>query len=108
MWNWSLSPDGKLFAAVKYSTEQSTVQLVPVSGGPRREIKVKEWNAITSIDWAADSRGFFISSNPTGHFAVSGFGRERPPPLEYEETLLGELGNSFARWKALGDLGPDG
>jgi eukaryotic-like serine/threonine-protein kinase len=67
VWNWSLSPDGKLFAAVKYSTGQSTVELVPTSGGPRREINVKEWGAISSIDWAADSHGFFISSNPTGH-----------------------------------------
>jgi serine/threonine protein kinase len=67
VWNWSLSSDGKLFAAVKYSTGRSTVQLLPISGGPRREIIVKEWNAISSIDWAADSRGLFISSNPTGH-----------------------------------------
>jgi eukaryotic-like serine/threonine-protein kinase len=67
VWNWSLSPDGKMVAAVKYSTGQSTVQLLPVSGGPRREIIVKEWSAISSIDWSADSRGFFISSNPTGH-----------------------------------------
>jgi hypothetical protein len=67
VWNWSLSPDGKLFAAVKYSTGQNVVQLLPISGGSRRQIVVKEWNAISSIDWAADSRGFFISSNPTGH-----------------------------------------
>ena len=67
VWNWSLSPDGKLFAAVKYSTGQSMVQLLPISGGPHREIIVKQWTAISSIDWAADSRGLFISSNPTGH-----------------------------------------
>jgi len=67
VWNWSLSPDGKTFAAVQYSTGQNVVQLVPTSGRPRREITVKEWNGISSIDWSADSRGFFITSNPTGH-----------------------------------------
>jgi hypothetical protein len=29
------------------------------------EITVKDWNSFTSLDWAADGKGFFISSNPT-------------------------------------------
>jgi hypothetical protein len=27
---------------------------------------VKNWSGFTSIDWAADSKGFFVASNPAG------------------------------------------
>jgi serine/threonine protein kinase len=35
-------------------------------GRPAREITVRNWNNFMSIDWSADGKGFFISSNPTG------------------------------------------
>jgi hypothetical protein len=27
---------------------------------------VKNWNGFTSVDWAADSKGLFVTSNPAG------------------------------------------
>jgi Tol biopolymer transport system component len=65
-WNWGLSPDGTLIAAVQVGATQHQIRLVSLVGQPAREITVKDWNNFMSIDWAADGKGFFISSNPTG------------------------------------------
>jgi len=65
-WNWGLSPDGTLIAAVQIGATQNQIRLVSLAGHPAREIIVKSWNNFMSLDWAADGKGFFISSNPTG------------------------------------------
>jgi serine/threonine protein kinase len=65
-WNWGLSPDGTLIAAVHIGATQHQIRLVSLAGQPSREITVKDWNNFMSLDWAADGKGFFISSNPTG------------------------------------------
>jgi serine/threonine protein kinase len=65
-WSWSLSPDGKLIAMFKDGLEDNRVQLLSVGDGSSREIAVKDWSRFTSVDWAADSQGLFITSNPTG------------------------------------------
>jgi len=64
-WNWSLSPDGKLIA-VGSPVDVNRIRLLSLSGQPPRDIFVKGWRALTSIDWAADSKGLFVTSNPTG------------------------------------------
>jgi Tol biopolymer transport system component len=69
-WNWGLSPDGTVIAAVELSAIKHQIQLVSLLGQPTREITVKNWNNFMSIDWAADGKGFFISSNPTGRLAT--------------------------------------
>jgi eukaryotic-like serine/threonine-protein kinase len=65
-WNWGLSPDGTLIAAVQIGATQHQIRLISLAGQPAREITVKNWNNFMSLDWAADGKGFFISSNPTG------------------------------------------
>jgi serine/threonine protein kinase len=65
-WSWSLSPDGKWLATFRNGLEDNRVQLVSVADGSSREVAVKDWNRFTSVDWAADSKGLFITSNPTG------------------------------------------
>jgi serine/threonine protein kinase len=65
-WNWGLSPDGTVIAAVQIGPTKHQIRLVSLAGQPPREITVKNWNNFMSIDWAADGKGFFISSNPTG------------------------------------------
>jgi serine/threonine protein kinase len=65
-WNWGLSPDGTLLAAVQIGASQHQIRLISIAGQPAREITVKNWNNFMSVDWAADGKGFFISSNPTG------------------------------------------
>jgi serine/threonine protein kinase len=65
-WNWGLSPDGTLIAAVQIGATQNQIRLISLTGQPARELTVKNWNNFMSLDWAADGKGFFISSNPTG------------------------------------------
>jgi Tol biopolymer transport system component/DNA-binding winged helix-turn-helix (wHTH) protein len=65
-WNWGLSPDGRSIAAVTFGAENNRVHLIPVSGGPIRELVVKNGSGFNAVDWAADSKGLFLSSNPTG------------------------------------------
>jgi eukaryotic-like serine/threonine-protein kinase len=69
-WNWSLSPDGTWIALNTFSADNNRIRLMSLSGQPTREITVKDWNSFTSIDWAADEKGFFISSNPTGRLST--------------------------------------
>jgi eukaryotic-like serine/threonine-protein kinase len=62
--NWGLSPDGKLIA-VTQSTDKR-IRLLSIAGQPTRDIVLKNWSSFTSVDWAADSKGLFVTSNPTG------------------------------------------
>jgi hypothetical protein len=39
-----------------------SVSQVPRGGRDQREIQVKGWNDLNHIDWAADGKGFYVSS----------------------------------------------
>jgi eukaryotic-like serine/threonine-protein kinase len=69
-WNWGLSPDGNSIAVVTISATDNRIRLISLSGSPTLEITVKDWNSFTSLDWAADGKGFFLSSNPTGRLST--------------------------------------
>jgi eukaryotic-like serine/threonine-protein kinase len=69
-WNSGLSPDGTSIAVVTFSANDNRIRLISLSGKPTREITVRDWNSFTSLDWAADGKGFFISSNPTGRLST--------------------------------------
>jgi Tol biopolymer transport system component len=61
--NWSLSPDGKLIAVTKSGDKR--IRLLSIAGQPTREVVLKNWSVFSSVDWAADSKGLFVTSNPT-------------------------------------------
>jgi serine/threonine protein kinase len=84
-WNWSLSPDGTFIAAGTFSASDNRIRLISLSGQLKREIAVKDWNSFTSLDWAADGKGFFVSSNPTGRLST----------LLYVDLL----GNAHSLWQ---------
>lgn len=65
-WGWGLSPDGKSIAGSTFGATNNRIRLLSLVGHPTREITVKNWSGFNSLDWAADSKGFFISSNPAG------------------------------------------
>jgi len=65
LYNWSLSPDGAWLALVDVSTV-GRIRLLPVAGGAERALDIQNWSGLTSVDWAADSKGLFVSSNATG------------------------------------------
>jgi Tol biopolymer transport system component len=69
-WGSGLSPDGTTIAAVAVSPSDNRIRLISLSGRPTREITVKNWNSFTSLDWSADGKGFFVSSNPTGRLST--------------------------------------
>jgi Tol biopolymer transport system component len=62
--NWSLSPDGKLIAVTNSGDKR--IRLLSIAGQPTREIVLKSWSAFSSVDWTADSKGLFVTSNATG------------------------------------------
>jgi serine/threonine protein kinase len=63
---WGLSPDGTSIAAITFGSDDHRIRLLSLSGQPTRELAVKNWNGFTSVDWAADSKGLFVTSNPAG------------------------------------------
>jgi Tol biopolymer transport system component len=62
--NSGLSPDGKVLAITK--SGENRIRLLSLSGEPARELVLKNWNTFSSVDWAVDSKGLFVTSNPTG------------------------------------------
>ena len=84
-WNWSLSPDGTLLALVAFGVNDSRVRLLSLSGAPAREITVKDWNSFTTVDWAADGKGLFVTSSTSG----------RTSTLLY----LDLMGNAHSLWQ---------
>ena len=91
--NFSFSPDGTVIAAVELSAIKHQIQLVSLSGQPTRVITVKDWNNFMSVDWAADSKGFFVSSNPTGRWATLLY-----VDLAGNTTSLQKVKNFSASW----------
>jgi Tol biopolymer transport system component len=65
IYNWSLSPDGTWLAVVDLNSG-GHIRLLPVAGGVERVLDIKNWSSFISVDWAADSKALFVSSNPTG------------------------------------------
>ena len=62
--NSALSPDGKLIAVT--NTDENRIRLLSTTGQAAGEIIPKNRSALFSVDWAADSKGLFVTSNPTG------------------------------------------
>jgi Tol biopolymer transport system component/DNA-binding winged helix-turn-helix (wHTH) protein len=65
-WIWGFSPDATSIAALKFGATENRIRLLSLSGQPAREMVVKDWSGFTSLDWAADSKGLFVTSNPAG------------------------------------------
>jgi Tol biopolymer transport system component len=57
---WDLSPDGTQIAILRYS--EGRIHILYLDGNQRQEIGAKGWNGFLSVNWAADGRGFFVSS----------------------------------------------
>jgi eukaryotic-like serine/threonine-protein kinase len=64
LWNWGLSPDGTTIAVTKAGDER--ILLLSLAGEAPRELQLKGLKSISSLDWSADSKGMFISSNSSG------------------------------------------
>jgi eukaryotic-like serine/threonine-protein kinase len=62
VYGWDLSRDGSLVAFAQLETrEEGHLQILPLAGGPAREINVKGWQGLMTLRWAADGKGLFVS-----------------------------------------------
>lgn len=60
--NWNLSPDGLLLAMYAPDSHEGRIRLFSLRDKSTRELLVKGWSGLSSLDWAADSRSFFVSA----------------------------------------------
>jgi Tol biopolymer transport system component/tRNA A-37 threonylcarbamoyl transferase component Bud32 len=58
-YGFDLSPDGSRLAV--HNREQNHIRILFVDGRPTRDVQVKGWAALGTLDWSADGKGFFCS-----------------------------------------------
>jgi eukaryotic-like serine/threonine-protein kinase len=59
-YHWDLSPDGTRIALLRHRDDR--VQILSLNGVAPRQIFSKEWKTLSSVFWAADGKGLFVSS----------------------------------------------
>jgi Tol biopolymer transport system component len=62
IYSWDLSPDGSHVAIVNAGDHEGHIRILPITGGAVRDLTVKGWGALHSLDWAADGKGFFAGT----------------------------------------------
>ncbi len=66
IYNWMPSPDGSSIAFMAYSPVEGVIRIISLKGEPERDITVKGGAGFNSVDWAADGKSLFVSSqSPT-------------------------------------------
>jgi Tol biopolymer transport system component len=64
--NWMPSPDGARLAFSEFNILEGRIRLLSLRGDPDRDIVVKGWAGFNAVDWAADGKSLFVSSqSPT-------------------------------------------
>jgi hypothetical protein len=60
-WQFSaaLSPDGSTFALARRGERDIQIRLLSLTGGPDREITVRDWPNVSGLDWASDGKGLY-------------------------------------------------
>ena len=63
----AVSPDGSLIAMTKGLSPESRIRILSSTGDPERDVVVNGWSGVSSVNWQADGRGFFVSApSPSG------------------------------------------
>ena len=62
---WALSPDGTVVAFSEWGLDDNRVLLIPLAGGPTRKVELKGYFRLSSLEWATDSKSFFMGSDGT-------------------------------------------
>ena len=60
--NDALSPDGSMLALARGDEPEIRVRLLSLTGGSDREITVKNWPNIGSMEWSPDGKGLYCGS----------------------------------------------
>jgi Tol biopolymer transport system component/DNA-binding winged helix-turn-helix (wHTH) protein len=113
LYNWTLSPDGSTLALAKKHRlpGAADIRLLPVAGGKERVLTLRDWTAISSLDWAAEGRSIWvIASSPSGTqtlLNVDLHGKAKPVLQETEKGLGWAIpspdGRHVAIWEASGN-----
>ena len=65
IYSFGLSPDASRLAVEKIN--EGRIRILSLDGSAPRDVKVKGWASLNSLDWATDGKGFFASSqSPQG------------------------------------------
>jgi hypothetical protein len=110
--NWTLSPDGRTLATTGKGVDpkEPAIRLFLLRDETERSIAVPGWAAISSLDWAADSKSLWVtgyaSAGTKTLVNVSITGRIRPMLEEKTMTMGWAIpspdGKHLALWKASG------
>jgi hypothetical protein len=57
-----LSPDGKSIAFISLNMLAGKIRVISLLDGSNHDIDVKGWNSLNHVNWAADGRGWYVSS----------------------------------------------
>jgi DNA-binding winged helix-turn-helix (wHTH) protein/Tol biopolymer transport system component len=68
--NHALSPDGSTLALAKEESAEIHIRLLSLTGGSDREIRVKGWSNIASMEWSADGKGLYCGSESSSGGAL--------------------------------------
>jgi len=60
--NLDLSPDGKSIAFISLNMFAGKIRVISLLDGSQRDVDVKGWNSLNHINWAADGKGWYVSS----------------------------------------------
>jgi len=111
-YNWTLSPNGKQLALSKAIRvpRDSVIRLISLSGGTERVIPIRESAAVGAIDWAADGRSFWVSTQlPGGIHALANIDLQGnlKPLLQDSKPYIGWAipsrdGKRLAMWRSTG------
>jgi hypothetical protein len=64
--NWMPSADGARFALTEFNILEGRIRLLSLRGDPDRDVVVKGWAGFNAVNWAADGKSLFVSSqSPT-------------------------------------------
>jgi len=67
VYNWMPSPDGSRLIFAVFNPLENRLRLLSLDGAPERDIILKGWAGLNSVDWTADGKSLFVSSqSPAG------------------------------------------
>jgi len=64
---WSLSPNGSQLAISFYRPDQSVIHLRSTADGTTRDVVMKGRAGVSSADWSADGKSFFVTTTDSDH-----------------------------------------
>jgi DNA-binding winged helix-turn-helix (wHTH) protein/Tol biopolymer transport system component len=60
--NLDLSPDGTRIAFISLNMFAGEIRVISLLDGSQRDVDVTGWNSLNHINWAADGKGWYVSS----------------------------------------------